>query len=626
MSRIVGCYSAAPQERAAKIKMLLSLVRGPHSRAIAIAAGRCTLGWSGREAPNVAEHGPLIVAVDGLFYNRKELDQAAGLNASTTTDATRLANLYRQHGFDGAVSKINGDFSVALYDQNSDTLWLARDRFGVKPLYYLVQDGWFAFASRPGPLLRLDGVSREVNRRYVATFAGGHYRHIDNMPDQSPFEAVHQLPAATVLRWRQGSIAIHRYWDLSEASDFAAGEAELAASYRDLLLDAVERRIAVADAPAFTLSGGMDSSSVLSCAVERTGNRQQAYSSVYVDPTYDETTEIKPMLDSKVSQWHPVRIGTPDVLGIVRKMVVAHDEPVATATWLSHYLVCEDARDQGFKSLFGGLGGDELNAGEYEYFYFFFADLRRAHAEAALDHEIVEWARHHDHPIYRKSKAGVEEAFKRLVDLATPGVCRPDANRMTRYYATIDRDYFDLTRDPHVMDHPFKSYLKNRTYQDIFRETAPCCLRAEDRQTEAHGMQQINPFFDHRLAEFMFRVPGHMKIRDGITKRLLREAMTGILPEETRQRIKKTGWNAPAHQWFGQGTVADDVQDLIESRAFRERGIYNLKEVDRLLAEHHKIVAEDAVVENHMMFFWQLVNLELWFQDVVVSAQKARTH
>src|SRR5260221_12242311 len=110
---------------------------------------------------------------------------------------------------------------------------------------------------------------------------------------------------------------------------------------------------------------------------------------------------------------------------------------------------------------------------------------------------------------------------------------------MARYHGAVDRDYFDFSYDDHVMDHPFTSYLKNRAYQDIFRETTPCCLRAEDRQTAVHGLQPIDPFFDYRLSEFMFRVPGNMKIHDGITKRLLREAMQGVLPEETRIRIKK---------------------------------------------------------------------------------------
>ena len=132
-----------------------------------------------------------------------------------------------------------------------------------------------------------------------------------------------------------------------------------------------------------------------------------------------------------------------------------------------------------------------------------------------------------------------------------------------------------------AMDQPFRTYLKNRTYQDLFRETAPCCLRAEDRQTAAFGLEHFDPFLDHRLLELMFRVPGKMKIRDGVTKILLRRAMQGILPEETRTRIKKSGWNAPAHVWFS-GSNAARLRDLVASRAFRERGIYDVEEVEHL--------------------------------------------
>jgi asparagine synthase (glutamine-hydrolysing) len=121
------------------------------------------------------------------------------------------------------------------------------------------------------------------------------------------------------------------------------------------------------------------------------------------------------------------------------------------------------------------------------------------------------------------------------------------------------------------------------------------------------------PFFDHRLVELMFRVPGTMKIRDGVTKHLLRRAMAGILPEETRTRVKKTGWNAPAHVWFaGQGKEL--VLDLISSSAFRERGIYDLERVRAIVEQHDAIVREQRPVENHMMFLWQLVNLELWLR------------
>lgn len=186
---------------------------------------------------------------------------------------------------------------------------------------------------------------------------------------------------------------------------------------------------------------------------------------------------------------------------------------------------------------------------------------------------------------------------------------------MRRYFPALDPGYYDLTDFVPIMESPFSSYLKTRTFQDLTRETAPCCLRAEDRQTTAFGLDNFVPFFDHRLVEFMFRVPGALKIRDGVTKILLREAMRGVLPEETRTRIKKTGWNAPAHIWFA-AAGRDLLRDLIDSAAFRQRGIYNITEVVRLADEHDRIVSSGELRDNHMMFFWQLVNLELWLRSV----------
>ena len=235
--------------------------------------------------------------------------------------------------------------------------------------------------------------------------------------------------------------------------------------------------------------------------------------------------------------------------------------------------------------------------------------------ENELGEEIRMWIRYHDHPIFKKNRKVVEDAFRKIIDLYRPGICLPEKKRMTRYYYALNSDYFDIESFTPFMDHPFSSYLKNRTYQDIFRETIPCCLRAEDRQTQAFGMDNFLPFFDHRVVEFMFRIPGTLKIRKGVTKHLLRQAMKNILPEETRARIKKTGWNAPAHVWFS-GKRLEPVMDLVRSRNFRERGIYNVDEVERIVHEHDKIVSLCIHKENHMMFLWQLVNLELWMESL----------
>jgi asparagine synthase (glutamine-hydrolysing) len=592
MSRIAGIVPA----RAGLVDEVLAGMRAQvaltqQSRTL----GPAALGVSTWREPNLAQAGDVLAAVDSPLWV-----------------AADVIALYRKYGFVDALAHIDGDFAIALFDRNTATLWLARDRFAVKPLYYSARGDRFAFASRPSGLLALADVSSTPNRAFVARFAGLHYRTFDNVPRESPYADIAQLPAGSYLEVRDGNVREDTYWTLAEQPDLTDNESSLAERYRELLLDAVKRRRAVAHKPAFTLSGGMDSSSVIACSVQSTGHKEHAFSTVYQDETYDETAEIRTILDATVEQWHAVRIGNPDLGALIPKMIEANDEPIATATWLSHYLLCEHTQRAGFGTLFGGLGGDELNAGEYEYFFFFFADLAAAGDSARLDHETNKWVEYHDHPIFKKSHAVMRAGLERLVDLRVPGRCLPDPARLGRYRETVNRDYFDLTGYEPIMDAPFSSYLKNRTHQDIFRETAPCCLRAADRQTSAFGLDVSWPFFDHRLVELMFRVPATLKIRDGVTKHLLREAMRGVLPEETRTRIKKTGWNAPAHVWFATGGGRELVLDLVASQGFRERGIYDASLVRRLLDEHRDIVVEGRRVDNHMMFFWQLANLELW--------------
>lgn len=559
-------------------------------------------------APQQDANVRLVVAIDGWIFNRAEF-------GVFRNDAELFGTLLERHGMEGALARINGDFALAVIDRRDRTLYLARDRFGLKPLYYSDTSGGWAFSSRPCGLLALADVPQTVNSEFVALFAGSHYRTFDNAPEKSPYAAIRQLPAAHYWSANNNKTELRRYWRLQDVPDFDASEPALAEQYRELLADSVDLRLKRARAPAFTLSGGMDSSSVLASAVANTGQKQQAISTVYVDKTYDETDEIRSMLEATVQEWYPVEVGDPDVFALIQEMIDCHDEPVATATWLSHYVMCREASELGFGGFFGGLGGDELNAGEYEHFFYFFADLRVAGLDKRYAEEVHMWAHYHDHPIFKKSRAVADAQLERVVDLHRPGICLPDQTRIHRYSKALNPEFFNLGAFVPVMEHRFASYLKNRTYQDLSRETVPCCLRAEDRQTAAFGLDNFLPFLDHRLVEFMFRVPSTMKYKAGVTKSLLREAMRAVLPEETRTRVKKTGWNAPAHRWFS-GAGREQLLDLVHTRAFRERGIYNQSEVLRLLEEHERITVGGLQVDNHMMFFWQLVNLEIWLRSV----------
>jgi asparagine synthase (glutamine-hydrolysing) len=606
MSRLVGLIS----EKSKDCEAMLNAVKTSNSwQNFTVKQKDCCFGSVSNNTNVFSYPEGLLIGTDGFIYNQKDL-------CGKKLFEEWLRDSFHSRGFADSISLLNGDFSISIFDAKEKTLWLARDRVGVKPLYYFSKNNDFAFASRIKSLLVKDNISKEPNKNFVARFAGTHYRYFDNFPNESPFKEIKQLPAGNILCFNQSGIRISPYWSLTPLDQTNKTPESLAEEYSSLLQDAVKDRVSIAKNPAFTLSGGMDSSSVLASSVKILNQKQHAFSTVYVDKTYDESSEIESMLDTCVSEWHRVELDdSPPVFDIVSKMIEVNDEPIATATWLSHYILCEEVSKAGFKSIFGGLGGDELNAGEYEYFFFHFADLIKQGQEDKFKTEVSFWQQYHDHPIYKKDLNVARDGISRFVDLDKSGVCLPDSKRMAKYFNTINRDYLDLTNFIPNMVAPFESYLKNRTFQDIFYETAPCCLRAEDRQSMAFGLDNFVPFFDYRLIEFMFGVPGELKIKDGVTKVLLRSAMKGILPEETRDRIKKTGWNAPAHKWFS-GKGLEQLRDLVNSKSFQTRGIYNNIEVDRIITEHSKIVDQNEPTENHMMFLWQLVNLELWLESL----------
>lgn len=616
MSRISGLVS--PSDVAAvpaRVESMLQVL--PGTMVNCTNGGNGALGWKGHRTGTggAATHEGLHVAIDGRILNAREL--RTGMGELPDGDLALLAALYRRHGFEGMLERLVGDFAVAIYEPKDGVVSLGRDRFGVKPLYYSeLSGGGFAFSSQPRALLAL-GIQPDINRGFAARFVGLHYRTFDNAPEESPYAHIRQLPAAHWVRLAPGGARQCRpYWMLTPQPEWTDGEEVLAERYRELLMKSVSRRVNAVERPAFTLSGGLDSSSVLCCSSVIQNRKQVAFSSVYVDPTYDEREEIKDVVVERVSEWVPVELDDEiDIFGIVSDMVRVHDEPVATATWLSHHLLSRIVAERGHTALFGGLGGDELNAGEYEYFPMYFADLRVRGQEELLAREVDAWARHHDHPIHRKNRQVAEQMMAGMVDLQKPGRCLPNRERMLRYADAVRADYFDLGKFAPVMDAPFPSYLKNRTYQDMLRETLPCCLRAEDRQCTAVGLEHFDPFLDHELVEFMFRVPGQLQIRDGVTKQLLRRAMRGVLPEPTRTRVKKTGWNAPAHRWFG-GSALSVLKDMVASDRFRNQGVFDPVRVLALIDDHVRILESGTNQENHMMFLWQVLNVSLWLDGV----------
>lgn len=553
----------------------------------------------------IVEHEAGLLLLDGIIWS----------DTSTSKACHELIQNILTLGVEKAFALVSGDFACVWMQRNSRTVYLARDRFGKRPLYFseIKNCGWMV-ASQPGALLRAKGVSKEINLNFAVRYGALHYRMIDNALEESPYRAIRQVAAGQIVQIQPNlRVTSSHFWSLGRDSEYEGeSESQLADEYRSLLRKSVESRLKRVRKPIFSISGGMDSSSVLANAVRIAGEKQPAISSLYEDHTFDERSEIADMTEDFVSNWYQVELPSQlDVVSEVDELIALNDEPVATATWLSHRRICQAAAEKGYLTMFGGLGGDELNAGEYEYFPYYFADLALGKDTSSLENEIGAWSRLHNHPIFQKTPAIASNLVKRLTDINSPGVNLVDHERTYRYVSVLSEDVAASLDFSPIVETISKSHLKNRMWQDMSRETLPCCLRAEDRHSSYFQLTAVSPFLDNELVDFMFRVPSSLKIRNGITKHLLRVAMRGVLPEATRTRVKKTGWNAPAHLWFtGNGAVM--LRDLVASDEFRRLNIYKSDEVLRVIQQHEEIVSNGQAKENHMMFLWSFLNMMRW--------------
>jgi asparagine synthase (glutamine-hydrolysing) len=573
-----------------------------------------TRGLAAEHAEQIVALGPLRMVFDGLIYNPEDFPEP-DTSLARAGDIGRVLTAIARSGLAKVLPRLNGDFALALVDDRDGMISLARDRFGIRSLYHTRIGETVAFASRPRSLLAAPRVSREVDPNFLLAASATHYRFVDTDPIRAPFKDIAQVPAGHVVTFKNGRMRRERYADIKAGPSPSGSPEDQARDYLALLEDSVRRRLRKADNPAFTLSGGLDSSTIVTLAGRINGAPPPAISSVHHDETYDERKEIMDVVDAKLVDWHPVQIDDPDLFPLISKLSAFHDQPLPTVTWMSHFLLGQRIAEMGYGSVFGGLGGDEQHAGEYDYFFYFFADLKTAGRTEDLQREIAAWARNHDHPVFRKTPEVAERVMSILVDADQPGLCRGNADLLYRYRDLLSPDVGDLAALEPTFEASSSSYLASHMRNELLFNTMPCCLRAADRNATQLGLQEFHPFLDWRLFEYMLAIPGDRKIINGVTKSFGREAYKGLLPEATRTRVVKTGWNAPAHQWFA-GPGREALMDLVASRGFIERGIYDHAALLRLIDDHQKIVDNPRGRENHMMVLWQIVTFELWLQSI----------
>jgi len=544
-----------------------------------------------------------ILIFNGEIYNfielRSEL-KALGYKFISTGDTEVVLKAFMEWGIN-AFKKFNGMWAIAIFDKLQNKLYLSRDRMGKKPLFYYQDKNKLIFASEIKAILKYPNLNIKPNYKKIYRYISTNYRYID-IDTETFFQDIKQVAKSTVIEINIDLVHLSetKYWELNKFDTYKQSEKDTIDEFRNLLVDSVKLRLR-SDVPVGVfLSGGMDSTSIVSIASKVLKQPIMTFSGITGEKKgiYDESEYIDEVVQDSEVKHQYIKPDPTNIFHTVNEMLDFHDEPICTVTWYSLYLIVKNMKNAGVPVVLNGHGGDELLAGYWAHYQYNFVDLKDTNI---LQKEIDLWHQNH-----KRSLSEIEISSSRIQKIVSNKIREIDTfpNYSAVFKSTFKNEY---NLNIEILTPKMNSLLSQKMYQELFFETVPVSLRAEDRNTMAHSIESRSPFLDHRLIEFSYALNNRYKIQNGLGKWILREAMKGILPEKVRTRKDKAGFIAPADEWF-RTINKDQIFDMIKSKEFSDIGIFNVAEVLRIYQEHL-----DGN-KNHQMFLWQLINLYLWFK------------
>jgi asparagine synthase (glutamine-hydrolysing) len=600
---IAGLYSAdgAPNPQLVDAMRAAIVHRGPDEGSTDI-FGPCVLGHQRLRVidletgyqPVTNETGDVAAVFNGEAYNFGALrDELGGHEIRGTGDTPVLPHLYEESG-PRFVERLHGMFAVALWDGPRERLVLARDRLGKKPLLWTrLPDGTLAFASELKALLRLPGVSREVDLEAIDAYLALQY-----VPgERTGLRGVHKLPPGHILVAESGDVQVERYWR-PEPAEPSAREEEWLERVRSTVAEAVRKRL-VADVPlGALLSGGIDSSIVVALMAQASSQPVRTFTVGFADERYDERVYARAVAERYGTVHEELELEE-DIAATLPRLAAAYDEPLGDEAAFPTFLIAEQARRHVTVAL-GGDGGDEAFAGYERYIAHGLAGrVPRgiARAGAGALRALLGARREPRSPLFRAARlldvaaAPAAERYTRLMEVFPLGLRRelwtdPGAAREVR----LDAQAPGIT-GLQLLD--IDTYLPG----DL--------LLKADIASMAHSLELRSPFLDHEVIALGLALPDSLKTRGREAKVALRRAFAADLPTEVAGR-GKTGFGVPLGRWFRQ-----DLRVAADDLLATDRGWFREETVRRLLSEHRSGRAD------HGHRLWCLLMLELWVREHV---------
>jgi asparagine synthase (glutamine-hydrolysing) len=561
---------------------------------------------TGRQ-PITNEDRTIWVVFNGEIYNYRELRtelESKGHEFRTTTDTEVLVHLFEELG-ENCVQRLRGMFAFAIWDARKRTLTLARDRLGIKPLYYAQTSEGLLFASEIKALLAHPGISRDLDPQALAEY----FTHLCVPGNLSIFKAIRKLSPAHVLVYRQGKMELRRYWHVQPNPDHRRTEGEWMEELRGLLRDAVESHL-VADVPvgAF-LSGGLDSGALVALMAHASAEPIRTFTVGFTTESgrFDERLPAK-TIANRYSTLHHECLLEADVADVLPRIASAFDEPFADSSAIPNWLVCHETARH-IKVVLSGLGGDELFGGYPRY----------------VGLELSKQ--------YQRIGRGARSAIAKLVQNLPDGDGSSYfSDRVKRFVAasemTLTERYRSFTAafcDVREILHPDirpSLDLKNSHYNHIVSALSICdpldlglfadlysylpddILTLTDRISMAHSLEVRVPFLDHKLVEFVAQIPARLKVRGFKNKILFRKAITPWLPKQHLSRHKQ-GFSVPMAAWL-RGPLKPMLMELVTNQRCRESSFVNHSSIRRLVDEHLNGKA------NHEVRLWAIICFQQW--------------
>lgn len=582
--------------------------------------------------PMSNEDGRIWLTYNGEIYNFRELRrdlERHGHYFKSNTDSEILIHGYEQWGVE-VLHRLNGMFAFALVDLrqggSSPTLLLARDRFGVKPLYYTQINDRLLFASEIKALLLCQDVQRKVHleslHRYMALrWAPG---------PETLLEGVYKLPPAHYLRWEHGRISTASYWEIKYETEHRRNEDDLAEELHSILARAVDRNM-ISDVPVGVfLSGGIDSSTILAVASEKTKKPITAYTIAFrpEDGRLEQSND-----DPKYSRLMASRFGAdyreivvePQMAELLPRLVWHMDEPVADAAAISTYLICQAARSE-LKVLLSGQGGDEIFAGYRVYLsqklcgplanvpaWIRTGPIRKvlnslphvAEKQPFVHPGLLLAAHRFSDKLLRAASVSDQERHFFMhayhTDLELSELYSPDLRMALAGSAAAARHLAHFE----AIDH--EDRLTRMLYVDLKTFLPDLNLTYSDKMSSAASLEVRVPFLDNEVVDFAAQLPPNLKLRWLTSKYILKRAMKGLLPREIIRR-RKAGFGAPIRNWL-RGDLRPMVEELLSDHSVKNRGQFDPVAVRRMVQENQSGSAD------HSSKIWILLTLELWCQS-----------